>query len=321
MAFWNRESEAQKQERLRREQENQASLEALTNGGLPLQAIHRLSEARANSDRFFTSDLTSNEHLLTREAGYEPIGQVMGSAFYKVSYRAYYQGGWGSTGELTTLSHAQLSARELAVNRLAQEAKLLGAHGVIGVRLKLGNYDWSANLVEFTAIGTAIRIPGRKPTDEPFTSDLSGQEFWQLHQSGYWPRAIVLGVCSYYIYGTYQTRALLNNYWGSGRSNQEISEFTQGFQRARHIAMDRLKDDIRRAKAEGCVGMHIDMEVEDIEYELNDVTYHDLLVQFIAVGTAISHDDQPQPPPAKTLTMVNLRDKSKSLIQIENIRE
>jgi uncharacterized protein YbjQ (UPF0145 family) len=321
MAFWNRESEAEKQTRIQREQENQASLEALKKGGLPLQAIHRLNEARATNDRFFTSDLTSNEHLLAREAGYEPIGQVMGSAFYKVAYGAYYSGGCSTTGELTTLSHAQLAARELAVNRLAQEAKLLGAHGVIGVRLKLGNYDWSANLVEFTAIGTAIRIPGRKPSAEPFTSDLSGQEFWQLHQAGYWPRTIVLGVCSYYIYGTYQTRALLNNYWGSGMSNQEVSEFTLGFQRARHIAMGRLSTDIRRAKAEGCVGMHIDMEVEDIEYELNEVTHRDLLVQFIAVGTAISHDDQPQPPPAKTLTMVNLRDKSRSLIEIDNIRE
>ncbi|MGA7954196.1 MAG: heavy metal-binding domain-containing protein [Gloeobacterales cyanobacterium] len=322
MPLWLWESADEKQARERREGEQKASVAALQAGKLPLQAQRRLQEQRKLGNNFFISDLTSSEHLLTQEAGYEPIGQVMGSAFYKVAYRGYFQGAYSNTGELTVLTHAQLAARELAVQRLRQEAQMLGAHGVIGVHLKAGTYDWSTNLVEFTAIGTAIRVPGRRTDDKPFTSDFSGQEFWKLHQAGYWPKEIAFGVCSYYVHGDYQTRSVLNNFWGSGWANQEITQFTQGFQTARHLAISRLTQDIQRAKAQGAVGMHIDMEVEDIEYEVNDRTYHDLLVQFIAVGTAIVHDQlSSRPQAAAPLTFYDLKDRTTSALEINNIDE
>ncbi len=289
MPFW--ESAADK----RRREAQEASRRALERGQIPHRARHRLEEQRQRGDRFFTSDLTSNEHLLTREAGYEPIGLVMGTAFYNVSFWGYFNSYRTMTGELVSLSQAQLAARELAIARLQQEAMLLGAHGVIGVRLQTGGYDWSARTVEFTAIGTAIRIPGRDPDPHPFTSDLSGQEFWQLHQAGYYPRGLVLGICSYYVHTDWHTLNITRGgFFGRGSSqNQEITQYTQGFQIARHLAMERLTADIRQHGGEGAVGMHIDMGIEDIEYELNKTTYHDLLAHFVAIGTTIVHDPQP----------------------------
>ena len=238
----------------------EATRKALEQGKIPPHARHRLQQQRQQNQGFFTSDLTSNEHLLTREAGYEPLGLVMGTAFYKISFWGYFNSYRTVTGELTNLSQAQLAARELAIDRLRQEAQLLGAHGVIGVRLQLGGYDWSAQTVEFTAIGTAIRIPGRPPDPRPFTSDLSGQEFWQLHQAGYYPRGLVLGICSYYVHTDWDTRNMMRGgFWGRGSSqNQEIASYTQGFQLARHLASQRLTADIRKHGGEGAVGMHID---------------------------------------------------------------
>jgi uncharacterized protein YbjQ (UPF0145 family) len=278
-----------------RREAQEATRRALERGQIPYRARHRLEEQRRQQDRFFTSDLTSNEHLLTREAGYEPIGLVMGTAFYKVSFWGYFNSYRAFSGELVSLSQAHLAARELAIARLQQEAKILSAHGVIGVRLQIGGYNWSARTVEFTAIGTAIRIPNREPDPHPFTSDLSGQEFWQLHQAGYYPRGLVLGICSYYIHTDWNTRSMTRGgFLGRGsRQNQEITQYTQGFQLARHLATERLNADIRKHGAEGAVGMRIDMGVEDIEYELNNTTYHDLLAHFVAVGTAIIHDPQP----------------------------
>jgi uncharacterized protein YbjQ (UPF0145 family) len=113
-----------------RREAHEVTRRALERGQIPYRARHRLEEQRQRGDRFFTSDLTSNEHLLTREAGYEPIGLVMGTAFYKVSFWGYFNSYRTFTGELTSLSQAQLTARELAIARLQQEAKLLGAHGV-----------------------------------------------------------------------------------------------------------------------------------------------------------------------------------------------
>ena len=294
MPFWRQDSEAQKQQR----EMQLASIKALEMGGIPPEAKHRLEAI--GGDRFFTSNLTCNEYLLTQQAGYEPIGLVMGTAFYKVSFWGYNSSYQSFTGELSALSQAQLAARELAVRRMRQEATLLGATGVIGVRLKIGGYDWSSRTVEFTAIGTAIRVKNR-PNQEPFTSDLSGQEFWQLHQAGYWPKGLVFGVCSYYVHSNYNTQAVMNNsWWSGGRANQELTQYTQGFQSARHLAMNRLTEDIRQHKADGAVGMDIDADIEDIEYEINDRKYHDLLAHFVAVGTAIVNDEQPTQTPIKS---------------------
>jgi uncharacterized protein YbjQ (UPF0145 family) len=289
MPFW--ESPEQKSHR----EAQEATRRALERGQIPYRARHRLEMQQKSNLPFFTSDLTCNEFLLAREAGYEPLGLVMGSAFYKVRFGGYYNGYRTFTGELTALSQAQLAARELAISRLSQEAAILGAHGVIGVRLELGGYDWSNRTIEFTAIGTAIRIPNRQPDPQPFTSDLSGQEFWQLHQAGYYPKGIVLGVCSYYVHTDWNTRQLTRGgFFGRGSGqNQEIAQYTMGFNLARRTAMGRLADDIRKYRAEGSVGMHIDMEIEDIEYEQNDTTYHDLLAHFVALGTSIVRDSQP----------------------------
>jgi len=34
---------------------------------------------------------------------------------------------------------------------------------------------------------------------KPFTSDLSGQDFWTLLQTGYFPQGLVMGTCVYHI--------------------------------------------------------------------------------------------------------------------------
>ena len=61
--------------KLARDQASQESIEA---GGLPLNAVDRLSEPanRAREGKpFFTSDLSPNELLLTMQCGFEPLGQ------------------------------------------------------------------------------------------------------------------------------------------------------------------------------------------------------------------------------------------------------
>jgi uncharacterized protein YbjQ (UPF0145 family) len=296
MPFW--ESPAQKNLR----ETQAATRQALESGQIPPEARHRLELQRQSDSGFFTSDLTCNEFLLSQQAGYESIGLVMGTSFYKVSFWGYFGGYQSYTGELTALTQAQLAARELAIDRLRQEAAILGAHGVIGVRLKIGGYDWSNRTVEFTAIGTAIRIKDRSPDPHPFTSDLSGQEFWQLHQAGYYPRGIVFGICSYYIHTDWQTQNLTRGgFFGGGSSrNQEIIQYTQGFNLARHLAMQRLAADIHKHQAAGAIGMQIDLGIEDIEYEINDTKYHDLLAHCVALGTSIVLDPHPLDPSQKS---------------------
>lgn len=290
MFFWKKKSEEEK----RREELQKRSIEELSKGGIPPVARERLEKQSAMGSKFFSSDLTAREFLLTKESGVITIGQVMGTCFYNVSLVGWIRTGAirATSGEMVELSKARLDARRLAVNRMQQEAKLLGANGVIGVRVEAGARSWSGQMVEFTAIGTAVRIPNW-PDKEPFVCDLNGQEFWQLYKSGYKPTGIAFGVCSYYIRQDNATRLMMTNWWGGNNvQNQELPIYTQGFYDARHEAMARLSRDITDLVADGVVGVEVDYDVDHHHYEVNNTRWHDMMIHFVAMGTAITHDER-----------------------------
>jgi uncharacterized protein YbjQ (UPF0145 family) len=82
--------------------------------------------------KLFTSDLSVSEFVLVREAGFDPVGLVMGTSIYQVvPPRAT------TAGELTETTKALYHARELAMNRMEEEAEALGADGIVGVRLTM----------------------------------------------------------------------------------------------------------------------------------------------------------------------------------------
>lgn len=252
----------------------------LASGGLPLGAEQRLTEIRQNG-HFFTSNLSVNEFALAASERLRPLGQVMGSTVYHVGwqYTPIY-----ASQELTTLSHAQTHARQLAISRLQQEAQLLGAHGVIGVRLERKSYDWGANLIEFAASGTAIALPdGGPPPKNPFVCALSGQEFYALRRGGFFPVGFAFGTCTYYHVATQ------SNQWASQSwSNVELTDYSQAVSSTRHIAMNRLSKEASQVGAEGVVGVTIEKYITSNEVETsNDQPRRDLIVEFTALGTAI----------------------------------
>lgn len=295
------------------------AMHALSTGQIFPRAKERIEREMASGKNFFSSDLTVREYLLSRELGIQTIGQVMGSCFYNVSILGMMQGGWGvtqsvydpdkfysstrrfqlDTGELVQITDAQLKARRLAVDRMLQEAHMMGAHGVIGVRVKASHFNWTTRMTEFTAIGTAVRVPGYENRGKVFTSDLNGQEFWQLFRAGYTPCELSFGVCSYFVKVDTQTRQMIDptlgdRLAGKGWTNQEVSIFSQGFYEARNRAMDRLVSDAGAVKADGIVSMDVDYTIQTIESEVNGRTFHDLILHFIATGTSIVHDHERQ---------------------------
>src|SRR5437016_4992862 len=143
--------------------------------GLPEAARRRLSEMRGSAEKrgLFTSDLSVNEFLLTREAGFDPLGLVMGSSIYHIGFQV---GNFYQNQELDVLTQAMYHARELAMTRMEEEADVLGADGIVGVRLIVNKQQWGENLAEFMAVGTAIKHGAggnyRTTGNRPFTSDL-----------------------------------------------------------------------------------------------------------------------------------------------------
>ena len=243
---------------------------------IPQHAIERLREMRGDSGHkgIFTSDLSVNEFLLVKRAGFEPTGLVIGSSIYHIGYQ---QANWSQNQEMGVLSQAMYHARDLAMTRMEEEATALGADGIVGVRLEVGRYDWGENLAEFIAIGTAVKSTDgqnhKTPQGKPFTSDLSGQDFYVLLSMGYIPRALVMGSCVYHVahQGIRQAFKTMGN-------NVEMANYTQALYDARELAMERMQKEAEEVQAEGIVGVQIQEKSHG---------WGSHVIEYFAVGTAV----------------------------------
>jgi uncharacterized protein YbjQ (UPF0145 family) len=241
-------------------------------GDLPKDAEHRLEELEHG---LFTSDLSVNEFLLIKDAGFHPLGFVMGSSIYHIGLQTR---NWSKSQELTKLTEAMYAARELAITRMEEEATELGADGVVGVRLDVNYYEFGKDSAEFIAMGTAIKAEDgrsyRNVEGKPFTSDLSGQGFWTLRRVGHVPLGLVMGTCVYHIAhrGIGQAVSQMG-------SNAELPNFTQALYDARELATTRMQDEANRLQASGIV------EVKLIE---KSHMWGSHTIEFLALGTAVS---------------------------------
>lgn len=306
MPFFHRKTDDEKHDQdernrqLAEEQEIQkASLDSLQRGGIPIQAQRRLDELRQKGG-FFTSDLSVNEFLLARQSGFHVLSQVMGSSIYHVGWQrlpVYY----GSL-ELGIISEAMNHARQLALGRLAEEARRIGANAVIGVHVTRGKYDWAGDLIEFSTLGTAVRLEGAPSGGTPALTNLSGQDFWKLHTSGFRPLGVVAASMVYYVVASWQTQRAMGA-WRQG--NQELQDFTQGLYTARHRVMSLVRDQGSTLRAAGIVGMEIEQEEEEYEVSLgNDQERKDMIFTFHVMGTAIG--ESTQQAVAHTYAAINL---------------
>ena len=286
--------------------EQAASLEALERGGLPLRAQERLAALAADGG-LFTSDLSVNEFALGRTIGLRPLAQVMGSSIYHVGWQQNpgAWAGWQSVGvsqELTMLSEAWNTARQRAFGRLEQEARLLGAHAVVGVRLTTGRHDWAAGAIEYVAVGTAVRIDGAGPAVEPVLTDLSGQDYFQLREAGYRPLGVVGATSVLYVVSGWQQRQVQRGMFSSW-ANQELGDFTQGVYDARELALGRVSAEARRQGAGGMVGVTLAHSVEEREASSGGSARTDLVVTVHVLGTSIAVEGDAVAATSPTLTI------------------
>jgi uncharacterized protein YbjQ (UPF0145 family) len=290
MPLFRRGSDGEREARSRLETEQAASLDALARGGLPLRAQQRLGEIGKAASGFFTSDLSIDEFALVHAIGLRPISQVMGSSIYHVGWqqRPGSYGGWqpgGVSQELTVVSEAWNTARLRAFARLEQEATLVGADAVVGVRVTKGEHDWAAGAIEYVAVGTAVRAEGAQPRERPALSDLSGQDTWKLWQAGYRTLGVVGASTVHYVVAGWSTQQA-SGYWSSW-ANQELRDFTRGVYDARETALGRMTAEAHKIGAAGVVGVSIEHNVQERETGAGGSQRTDLVVTFHVIGTAI----------------------------------
>jgi uncharacterized protein YbjQ (UPF0145 family) len=274
--------------------------------GLPPGARDRIARAS------FSSALGAGEHLAVRGAGLVPLTQVMGVSYYKLGWQnmpwGSSRGGWGAppdgeTFELEAQTEAWNEARRLAVGRLRDEAVAAGADAVVGVEIRRGLRDWATDLVEFVAVGTAVRSTHLDfGGDAPLLCSLSGQDVAKLVAHGFWPVGIVGGSTVAYVASGWQQAQRSRGFF-SGRQNQELPDFSQGLYDARALAMARVTRDAHALHAHGVVGVSIDRSQREREREINNTTYIDLIISMHVLGTAIVEVADPPPAPSKYIAL------------------
>ena len=263
----------------------------------PQAADTRLAHtAGAQPGGVFTSDLSVSEYALLGEAGFEPLGFVVGSSIYHVGLQV---GRWAQNMELQVLTQAMYNAREVAMARMRSEADHLGADGIVGVQLRMQMYAWGQEVLEFVATGTAVKSMGaaagahKAPDGRAFTSDLSAQDFFRLLAAGAVPVAFVLGTCVYHI----AHQSLMQTLRQAGQ-NQEMVIFTQGIYEARELALTRMQAEASEAGASGIVGVDI---------AVSNHVWGEHATEFLATGTAVRRlaDEHrlPETTPRPTFTL------------------
>jgi uncharacterized protein YbjQ (UPF0145 family) len=271
------------------EEQVEPEYDPTSTAGVPEHGRERLEKMKAAG--FFTSDLSVNEFLLVKAAGFDPLGLVIGSSIYHVGFQTRR---WNRNQELTMLSQAMYHARELAMTRMEEEADQLGADGIVGVRLEVSRHEWGNSLAEFVAVGTAVRhregVMHRAPSGRPFTSDLTGQDFYTLLSTGYRPLGLVMGTCVYHV--AHQGLMKWANQIGK---NVEMPYFTQALYDARELAMERMTNEASALQAEGIVGVQL---VEGSH------GWNSHVIEYFAVGTAVAPTGEaPGQPPGFVLTL------------------
>jgi uncharacterized protein YbjQ (UPF0145 family) len=264
--------------------QDEASVRA---GGLPLRAQRRIAELHASQRPIFTSTLSPAETVVCRQNGMEALSQVMGSSVYHVGFQGYV--GWDG-GELAPLTQAYEHARGLALSRMQQEAMLLRAHAVVGVEVRERNHAWGPGLMEFTAIGTAVRIAGMAPVQFPALSLMNADQLYKLHGAGYWPTGIAMGNCFWY-----EPHA---DCMGEGSwTSSELPAHTYASRAARDLAVQRFRAFSQKLGGHGVVGVRVKRWGRDFERESNNVRHTSFLMEVMLLGTAVVRRGEAHAPP------------------------
>jgi uncharacterized protein YbjQ (UPF0145 family) len=265
---------------------------------LPPAAEARMAEIRDSGT--WGSSLSSEEFAVIRSTGFEPAGQVLGAAVFNIGYTGGYgcpgawgsysyawgprsrtqvssKGGYGSFGPMVDVLY---KARRTAIRRMVEECQQLGGHGVVGVKLTIGGFP--AGGLEFKAIGTAIRAPGAPQLKTPFTSDLSGQDFGKLVQTGWMPVGLALGISVAARHDDWLTVGQTR--WGAG--NAEVAGYTELVNDARHDARQQLSKDVSKLGGEGVVIADMDLLVRERECPAQEGG-RDHIIEATNIGTAI----------------------------------
>nr|MBP9112769.1 heavy metal-binding domain-containing protein [Polyangiaceae bacterium] len=266
------------------------------------------------SRSFFSTAASGIETYCHLDAGYEPVRFVMGNIAYALGI------GRGLTGSLRQLAKGEVKEfsqmynriRHLALDRIKLEAHQLGANAVVDIATEI--LPFGPGTIEILMTGTASRRANLPPcasnmsaADHVVTSELSGEELWNLAKLGFVPVRLVMATSVYSLGVAAGIGAMLKS-----MSRGEIPEVTKLVYEARENCIALLREEAIRSGGERVIGNRLMIR------ELSPG-----LIEVVAIGTAVKRapgfePETPQLIPQAVITENRALSMSRDLPALPN---
>lgn len=223
------------------------------------------------SSGFFSSACTGQELYCHVDAGYAPRHFAMGNVVYALGVGRGLLGAIRqiARGEVKEYSDIYNRTRHLALERIEQDAQKHGSNAVVDIQTKI--LPFGPGVYEMLMVGTGSHNPVLGNPDVPVTSELSGEELWNLTSMGYAPLKLVLA-SSVYSLGIVGGIAS----WFRSLMRGEVNVVTRLIYEARENCLSLVHRDAEACGADEVIG---------IKVIVNDISPG--LIEVLAIGTAI----------------------------------
>jgi uncharacterized protein YbjQ (UPF0145 family) len=221
---------------------------------------------------FFSTACSGQDLYCQADAGYQPKHFVMGNVAYALGIGRSLLGGLkviATQGEIKEFSDMYNHTRHLALTRLEEEAHKLGCNAVVDINTKI--LGFGPGVSEMLMVGTGSYNPAIGQVSCPVTSELTGEELWNLTQMGYAPLRLVMGTSVYSL-------GFVGGITAAFRSlaRGEVPEMTRLVYEARENCLGLIRREAEAIGADGVLGIKL------FVYELGSG-----LIEIMAIGTAI----------------------------------
>jgi uncharacterized protein YbjQ (UPF0145 family) len=150
-------------------------------------------------------------------------------------------------GEITEITQLVHEGRKNAYNRMFDEAKQEGGIGLAGVSFDMINHGGN---IEFIALGSTVHEPDSETEKIQFSTSASGQQLYCQIDSGFTPQGFVFGNVAYSIGVGGNIRGAFR-----GLKRGEVPQYSQIFDRTRHLALTRITQEAKALKANAVIGI------------------------------------------------------------------
>lgn len=241
----------------------------------------------------FTTACSGQDLYCQLDAGYEPRHFVMGNIAYALGAGRGLMGALRgfAGGEVVEFSQMYNHTRHLALERLEKEAVERGANSVVDIQTKILPIGVGAR--EMLMVGTASFNPALGKGPRPVTSELTGEELWNLTQLGYQPLRLLLGTS---VYSLGISRGI--GAFFSGLSRGEVDSVTRLIYDARNNCLGHIYQEGTSIGADAVIGVKVFI------HEIGSS-----FVEVMAIGTAIKKNPAVRTQAEQLIPQAVIRDR------------